>query len=979
MTRSAVARLSSEFRHFSEYTCLVVVFLTTITFWVTGSILAGVVTSVGCPEAKRDRWVSLTLAVRGGIRPAELESYLDSTCLNLADRRRRGIGLLMSNAEGTQSGLLRVLAHWESLGRAANVKSHWLTNTISADLCPADVSVIAQHKDVLEVSQDSELAQIKPDDSRPQGSRASTDDEVAQNLVFIGADSAWHMGYTGEGRIVCLFDLDGVDGNHPALYGNWKGHDGDSTAAWNQWQGLSFPNAEGYHGTHLAGIMVGHDDVAGDTIGVAPGAKWIAATNALFEWAANPDGDSSTTADIPDVINFSFDFAGYCWDKYWDMIDMVEALGIVVVIAAGNRGSAPYSVSSPASRAEDSLTNFAVGSVDHRTGNVWFSSGRGPSVCDSVSIKPNVTAPGVSIRSSVPGGLYELHGGTSAAAPHVAGAVAILRQAAPNATAREIKEALLAGCTPRGAPSPNNDYGWGIINIPRSLEWLVDQQQPDVRVSAFEYDQVTVDDTLIAELTLHNRGHGVDSVYLRFSDRYDALRLLADSIYFGLMLTDRKQTSSQSLRMVFDDTVYAGAIVPVDCEIRGSGDYRDSARLWVLAGKEGRQQFFTHKNDKLQFTISNFGQYGFASESVRPLNMSGFRYGDTTRNCLWEASLVVGIDSMAVSDGWRNQLNHPDDDFWVDASHELAVYTPSASADQETYTVFDDGRAENRIGLRIGQRSMSWNNAPDDRFVIMEYEITNVTNRVIPDVYVGLVLDWNYRYPNYDNYSESGFTRRENLGYLFERRAEEDSSRFLGLAALNLEGVFSYRAIRQYSYGGTPRMGFTEAEKYNALSGGIVDTCLRAVISESLLHIMATGPFTLVPGESDTAAFAVLGANSLSEMRLTALRARYRYLSIIDKLRTPDRFLLQQNYPNPFNTETKIEYELPEPSSVKIEVFNVLGQRVATLVDREQKAGYHTVTWDSRNECGREVASGLYFYRLKAREFTKVRKMLLLK
>ncbi len=90
-------------------------------------------------------------------------------------------------------------------------------------------------------------------------------------------------------------------------------------------------------------------------------------------------------------------------------------------------------------------------------------------------------------------------------------------------------------------------------------------------------------------------------------------------------------------------------------------------------------------------------------------------------------------------------------------------------------------------------------------------------------------------------------------------------------------------------------------------------------------------------------------------------------------------FSLKPNFPNPFNSETVIRYSLPRESQVRVRIYNILGQKVRTLVDRKETAGPKSVTWDGKNERGDEVSSGIYFYRLEAEEFAQTRKMLLLK
>lgn len=93
----------------------------------------------------------------------------------------------------------------------------------------------------------------------------------------------------------------------------------------------------------------------------------------------------------------------------------------------------------------------------------------------------------------------------------------------------------------------------------------------------------------------------------------------------------------------------------------------------------------------------------------------------------------------------------------------------------------------------------------------------------------------------------------------------------------------------------------------------------------------------------------------------------------------PEVFDLSQNYPNPFNPVTHIQFSLANKAKVKLEVFNVLGQRVKTLVDSDMAPGKHEVIWDGRNDAGARVGSGLYFYRLKAGDYVKSRKMILIK
>lgn len=93
----------------------------------------------------------------------------------------------------------------------------------------------------------------------------------------------------------------------------------------------------------------------------------------------------------------------------------------------------------------------------------------------------------------------------------------------------------------------------------------------------------------------------------------------------------------------------------------------------------------------------------------------------------------------------------------------------------------------------------------------------------------------------------------------------------------------------------------------------------------------------------------------------------------------PGEFSLSDNYPNPFNPETKIGYFVPRACRVRLEVFNLLGQKIRTLVNEHQTVGNREVSWDGRNQAGDQVASGVYFYKLNAEDFTQTKKMVLIR
>ena len=93
----------------------------------------------------------------------------------------------------------------------------------------------------------------------------------------------------------------------------------------------------------------------------------------------------------------------------------------------------------------------------------------------------------------------------------------------------------------------------------------------------------------------------------------------------------------------------------------------------------------------------------------------------------------------------------------------------------------------------------------------------------------------------------------------------------------------------------------------------------------------------------------------------------------------PETFGLSQNFPNPFNPVTNISFQVPEASDITVSVYNMMGQKVADLVQGHVEAGYHQVVWDSRNLQGESVSSGVYLYTITSGDFHAMKKMILMK
>ncbi len=352
------------------------------------------------------------------------------------------------------------------------------------------------------------LTPLRPSTSLRTGfGDSSQPSSIEWGVNTINAPAVWSMGYTGTGIVVGGQDT-GVRWDHAALKNHYRGWDGagaDHNFNWHDAIHLAPGNSCGVntsapcddngHGTHTMGTLAG-DDGAGNQIGVAPGAQWIACRNMdrgngtpttyleCFEWFLAPYPITGTIADgdpakAPHSINNSWGcpVSEGCLtgQEIISGVQAMRAAGILTVVSAGNHGPACSTVSdAPAIYAE----SFSIGAHD-AGGTIAPFSSRGPVTRDgSGRLKPDIAAPGVAVRSATNASTtsYGLSSGTSMAAPHVAGAAALLWQAAPYLIGEvELTEWVLRlGATPAlqsqncgddtSSSHPNHVWGWGRLN-----------------------------------------------------------------------------------------------------------------------------------------------------------------------------------------------------------------------------------------------------------------------------------------------------------------------------------------------------------------------------------------------------------------------------------------------------------------------------------------------------------------------------------
>lgn len=376
-------------------------------------------------------------------------------------------------------------------------RPYWIANMIWVRGDLATIQLLAERPDVAHLYANPPIALEAPisqvaSDLTPQG--------IEWNIDWVNAPAVWAQGFTGQGVVIGGQDT-GYVWDHPALINSYRGRDGSTVDHDYNWYDATAdhsatPIDPHGHGTHTMGTMVG-DDGNGNQIGMAPGARWIGCRNmdsggvgspetyaACYQWFVAPtrvDGTDPRYDLAPDVISNSWSCpeSEGCTDPavLQAVVHNLVAAGIVTAHSAGNSGyDGCGTIDTPAAIYPKS---FTVGATGFLTDTLASFSSRGPVTINGSNLpKPDISAPGVNVRSSSRDGGYASLSGTSMAAPHVAGLVALLISAQPalrgNVGQLEsiIEQTALhipsTDCASSGVP--NNVYGWGRIDALAAVE-----------------------------------------------------------------------------------------------------------------------------------------------------------------------------------------------------------------------------------------------------------------------------------------------------------------------------------------------------------------------------------------------------------------------------------------------------------------------------------------------------------------------------
>lgn len=416
-----------------------------------------------------------------------------------AEKGRYVYNTLLSKSQTTQGPILQWLRE-----RGLEHRSFYIVNAILVKGSREVADALAARPDVARVEGNPHIQNQFPQpgpsvDAPPYLQRPET---IEPGITYTHAPDVWALGFTGQNIVVAGADT-GIRWTHNALkphYRGWDGQNADHDFNWHDsihdstgnpcGNDSPFPCDDFFHGTHTIGTAIG-DDGTGNQIGMAPGAKWIGCRNMdqgngtparyieCMEFFLAPypiGGGQGDPTKAPDITNNSWGCPpseGCSANTLQAAVEAQAAAGIMMVVSAGNAGSACSTVQDPPAIY---AASYSVGALNTGTDTIAGFSSRGPVTIDqSGRIKPDISAPGTNTRSATNSGdsAYTTASGTSMAGPHIAGAMALLWSANPglqnqidaSRTAMNNAAHFISSTQCGTAGPPNNVFGWGRVDI----------------------------------------------------------------------------------------------------------------------------------------------------------------------------------------------------------------------------------------------------------------------------------------------------------------------------------------------------------------------------------------------------------------------------------------------------------------------------------------------------------------------------------
>ncbi|WP_069659292.1 S8 family peptidase [Arcticibacter eurypsychrophilus] len=755
-------------------------------------------------------------------------------------------------------------------------------------------------------------------------------------LTQVKAQQAWDIIRDASGIIIGIVDT-GSELTHEDLASNIiSGIDliGSSSTNFIEDNDANVKNAASDHGVHVSGLA---SAVSNNAKGIASIANAkllivkVAADDSPGDIYNGYEGIIYAADHGAKVINCSW--GGDVRSRYGeDVVNYAISRDCLIIAAGGNQGNNVPDY--PAGyKGVLAVANIMSNDVKASSSNYGGYIG--------------ISAPGINIYSTTYSSTYGVKSGTSMSAPIVSSAAALIKAYYPALSMAQVGELLRV--TADNVDRVNTTYagmlGKGRLNVYRALT----ESAPAIRTINLTFDD--------QHAGTYRAGNTID-VYMDLRNYL----LPATGVQVTLESTNTNVTISNATQLItemgtldekagigaFKVTVNSGTPDNTPVEFRivykaNGGTYEDYETFTLVVARD----YMNIITGNLSTSATSIGKIGFGS--ANETDGLGFIYKEN--KLLYESSLLIGRSANAISDNARATEGSTNVHFVKQSSINESLSDNKIVG----YAQFNDTGNLNGLSVDVNHTVTADKQTGKDNYIVAEYEVVNRNATDLTGVYIGMFTDWDI---NGGASNATAYDATTKLGYVYSTNAELP---YAGVKLLSTSAPPNYYPL-SLSAGFIADDNFTAAEKFTTLSSGISSPGIgSSADGHDVSFVSGYGPYSIPANGSVKVAFAYIGADNLEGLKNSAVEAQAAYdVSIGGQQITT----ILSSYPNPItpnnNNNVAVVINLPEDAPITLEVFNMLGAKVNTLISGTSfSKGAHTLYYSMAN-----LNPGIYILRL---------------
>lgn len=784
-------------------------------------------------------------------------------------------------------------------------------------------------------------------------------------LSLIQAYDAWDISKGDSNLVVGVTDT-GTDLDHPDLAAGIKynyndpingiddDNDGytDNFMGWDVGQNDNDPSVDLVHGSFVCGLAGAVTDNATGMAGPGFNVRYLPVKISLNQiLVAAYEGIVYAADHGCHIINCSWgSFASSQLGQ--DIVDYATFNKNALVVGAAGNSGAPGNQNAESPFYPASYKNVLSVTGTNNTDTRWVNSSYGVNI--------DISAPGEAVYSTIFDNTYSTSSGTSFAAPIVAAAAALIKTQFPTYTPHQIAEQLRATSDDIYSIAGNIPFdkklGKGRLNMYRALtENPKSVRMTDYSITDNNDNAFAGNDTLDIVVDLTNYLQPLSNLSVSLTASLPGIVVLNGNINPGAMATLATYDNSTSpFRVRIDPSVPLNSRVIFMLNF-SDGSYSDWQSFELVVNVD----YINVLVNDVGTSITSKSRIGYNATQSQGI---GFTYNDGP-SLLYEGGLMIGTDIVKVSDQiFGDPTSVTSTDFVSMVNVHRVI--PSVFSDFDLDSRYNDnGAGVNTLNIQVNQRTYAWSAIPDEKYIIVEYIISNQGVADLQNLYAGIYSDW-------------------DIGAVTDNKGEYDAGNKMGYA-FNTGAPTYYAAVKQLTSGGNNCYaldndgaggtigiynGFTKEEKYLTMS---TPRASSGGSGNDVSLTLASGPHTIAVGDSVKVAFALIGGESLASIQGSASAAQVKYNALsVAELSSPGATQLFQNFPNPFISETTLNYSLSGADRVTFDIIDLTGRLVGQYVREAVNPGNYSLEVNTNS-----WSRGIYFCRMSAGNYIKVVQM----